>query len=509
MKIKIKSVFLALAAITMVLSACTQKIQESVTPTQTEVSAQSQGGTYIGILGYGDHANISDEHKFNYPSTYDLEQQYMSYWKSELSGNVKFLDSRPVLTGYDEAHGWSKDYDIYLRYYKLDKDLIPVIYQTIVHCVVGEDMKVYAKGTENVTGDSVKTAEQGRKLNVFPMTSIADKWIEGQEQGMTLAALLSERKQTDELKNPVTAFERIVHPVGGSVTANIPAGDDSVCLVYTFADGSHLNYVMRKYGEYWFVLSIIKDEYADGYRQAEKYVSNATASRLRGVTKTLYSKDYKDKVYELNDDFLLLGEAPESDAALYGLYGMSAMILRVGDNVYPVWKSFSDRGVEFACGDYDKDGVTEYSYSTCEGHGTGVSIYGLKIMEISKDNELSIHDFDNADELMKRVTWRLDDTAGTIYWYVDGMETRAASDIGKSYEGNGKAALKAVDLSSIRYMEYENGEWYMKVHAGIVYEPNVTGDYVDGIIITSHVTYDRDTFTLDNIRFGNAEAKLK
>ncbi|MDD6797080.1 MAG: hypothetical protein PUE71_02185 [Clostridia bacterium] len=89
------------------------------------------------------------------------------------------------------------------------------------------------------------------------------------------------------------------------------------------------------------------------------------------------------------------------------------------------------------------------------------------------------------------------------------METRAASDIGKSYEGNGKAALKAVDLSSIRYMEYENGEWYMKVHAGIVYEPNVTGDYVDGIIITSHVTYDRDTFTLDNIRFGNAEAKLK
>lgn len=98
MKIKIKSAFLTLAAMTMLLSACAHGTQENVTATQNESSAQSQGGTYIGILGYGDHANISDEHKFNYPSTYDLEQQYMSYWKSELSGNVKFLDSRPVLT---------------------------------------------------------------------------------------------------------------------------------------------------------------------------------------------------------------------------------------------------------------------------------------------------------------------------------------------------------------------------------------------------------------------------
>ena len=444
-----------------------------------QASSSAQQGTYVGYLFYGEHLNASDEQKFTFPSFAKFENQYLENWKKKLSADVRFLESRHVLTGYDEEHGWSKDFDVYMRYYALDDRYFPVMYATTLHCAVDDEMKVYIVSEENTEGTAVTTAEQGNTLDIFSMVYNHTKFVPEQNGNQSLA------------------LGKLARVSGGKITDTITVVDDSImCLVYTFADGSHLNYNMSKIGECWFIRSMVNDKYADIYRRAEQYTRQASAARLGAITQTMENLDAK--YFELADDFLLLGEDEEKDCALYGLFGCSAMVLRVGGNAYPVFRDWSDRGMVFAAADYDNDGTVEYAYSTCEGHGTGVYQERLHMLEINSDNTLSIRNMRDLNKQLERITYRYDEQQQALYWFVDGKQTGEAKDVSKAVSGH--SVLKDVDLYSIQYVSERDGRWYLEIHPGIVFDSNVSPDFENDLRITAEIKYSADgTFTLADI----------
>ena len=462
-----------------------------------QASSSAQQGTYVGYLFYGEHLNASDEQKFTFPSFAKFENQYLEDWKKKLSADVRFLESRHVLTGYDEEHGWSKDFDVYMRYYTLDDRYFPVMYATTLHCAVDDEMKVYIVSEESTDGNAVTTAKQGNTLDIFSMVYNHTKFVPEQNGNQSLAEYLAENTETDELSNPALALGKLARVSGGKITDTITVVDDSImCLVYTFADGSHLNYNMSKIGECWFIRSMVNDKYADTYRRAEQYTRQASAARLRAITQTMENPDAK--YYELGDDFLLLGEDEEKDCALYGLFGCSAMVLRVGGSAYPVFRDWSDRGMVFAAADYDNDGTVEYAYSTCEGHGTGVYQERLHMLEINSDNTLSIRNMRDLNKQLERITYRYDEQQQALYWFVDGKQTGEAKDLSKAVSGH--SVLKDVDLYSIQYVSERDGRWYLEIHPGIVFDSNVSPDFENDLRITAEIKYSADgTFTLADI----------
>lgn len=517
-----KAMVMASIALTMMLSSCTVNTQRNISDDTLQNTLQAAAGNtqqdakdiaspdnmgtkdgmdYVGYLNYGEHLNSSDEEKFVFPSFLKFEEQYLEYWQG-IYKNVSFLENRYVLLGYDEEHGWSKDFDVYMRYYAFDDKWLPVMYETTLHCIVDDEMRVYVAGVEHTKGDSVTTAQQGDKLGIFSMVYNHTEFIPYQDENQSLSEYLAAGKGIDELLEPALALVRIAHVEGGKVTELTPVVDNEImCLTYTFADGSHLNYNMHKIDGYWFISSLIGDEYADIHKRTAQYINGATTKRLRAVTKTMYTCTGDDKYYELSDNFLLLGEDKKTDSALYGLFGQGAMILCVGDNAYPIFRYWSSRSdMQFTANDYDNDGAVEYIYSTCEGTGTGVYFERIYVLEINADNTLTVNSMKNINtQLKSRISYRYDEQAQALYWIIDGKETGGPQDISKA-EFN---ELKNVDLVSIQYIKEQDGHRYLEIHPGLICDSNVSSDFRHDLCLTIEILYSPDgTFTLDNISVG-------
>lgn len=328
-----------------------------------------------------------------------------------------------------------------------------------------------------------------------------------QDNIQNLATNSSESNQqtcTDKLKNPITALICAAGISGGEVIEEIPADDGDICLVYQFSDGRIINYRMEETDGFWSVAGTIDEKFAERYRKAAEYVRNVTAQRLRGIVEDADSVNPYENIYEMADKFILLGMIEESDTALYGLYGGNAMVLRIGDNVYPVWRMWSDRNVKFAEGDYDNDGRKEYFYSTCEGYGTGMYIEGVHIFEIN-DNMLEVCDFRNIKEQLGRISYRYDEEKGAVYWIVDGREIDRPQYLIKGSSGN---RLTDLNLKLQRSVIERDKELYFEILAAAVYNSDGVIDYEDQLCIMARIEYLPDgQFKLADISVPGSDSK--
>jgi hypothetical protein len=94
----------------------------------------------------------------------------------------------------------------------------------------------------------------------------------------------------------------------------------------------------------------------------------------------------------------LLAEVPEREVALYGITGSQGdtALLRWGDSLAEFDWGFG--GPQMAaprlwCVDADNDGQEEVVLANCEGSGTGLSVYGLHIVEKGEDGTLTDYRF--------------------------------------------------------------------------------------------------------------------
>lgn len=467
---------------------------------------ESETYTHGSVMQFGDNTyecigKISCGNPFVFPDFHKLEQQYLSYWRWKVSDDVEFLESEPIFTGYDDEHDWSKDFDLYLRYYLHDADKIPVMYATIIKCIVDDDMNVYIAGEDYICGDKVENKNALEALGLFPMFYDVTKRVEDQELE-TYGNYILRKGGIDELKNPDGAVKRLLRLSGGKITELLPMENDELCVVYTFNDGSSVNIVLHKLGQYYISVGLINDEYADTYRKVKSYVENATAGDLKEITKSFYDNNgVTQEVYELSDNFIKLAEIKEQDAAIYGLYGCRAMVIRIGDVVAPIWNGWDMYGMELSSGDYDNDGTLEYSYSRCEGHGTGYRKYGINVVEVNGEN-IETHHFDDVNAALNQVTYEFDKENQSISWFANG-QSLGLSSISRTM-GLNLGDFKMVGLTEIQDMVLSNGEIELKVTPGVIFGDNVSPLFDDEINLCADVKYSQDgTFALENFRIVN------
>lgn len=309
----------------------------------------------------------------------------------------------------------------------------------------------------------------------------------------------SDRQQGTEgrFDDPAAALEYLTGIGGGKVIEEIPTDNGNVCLVYKSADGKIVNYRMEKGGDGWSVLDTADEEYAQKYRKTAEYLRKATAQRLRPVTEDADSVNPYKNIYELSDDFLLLGTIEENDTALYGLYGGNAMVLRVGDKTYPVWRMWSDRNVMFDKGDYDNDGNAEYIYSTCEAYGTGMYIEGVHIFEINDDDTLTVHDFRDVDKHLERIDYRYGSANGVVYWIIDGKELEKPHRLTNTAPDK---KLTGLNFKLQRSVFERGGRLYFEILAAAEYDSDGVIDYEDQLCLTARIVYRADgSFGLEDI----------
>lgn len=299
------------------------------------------------------------------------------------------------------------------------------------------------------------------------------------------------------LDSPLTALEYLTGIGSGKVIEEIRTDNRNVCLVYKFSDGKIINYRMEKGDDGWSVLDTAGEEYTQKYRKTAEYLRKATAQRLRLVTEDADSADPYKNIYELSDDFILLGTIEENDTALYGLYGGSAMVMRIGDKTYPVWRMWSDRNVMFDKGDYDNDGDIEYIYSTCEAYGTGMYIEGVHIFEINDDDTLTVHDFRDVDKHLERIDYRYDSDNGVVYWIIDGKELEKPHRLTNTAPDK---KLTGLNFKLQRSVFERGGRLYFEILAAAEYNSDGVIDYEDQLCLTARIVYRADgSFGLEDI----------
>lgn len=218
--------------------------------------------------------------------------------------------------------------------------------------------------------------------------------------------------------DPVTALETFLPLKGGSGKA-WQESFSSVIVAYTFANGETAHYYMAQKGAIWYPYLLVEKILADPLleessrkllltrmdqiaRQKQELAAT-TAEQLRGVTLQIeeviragnYGEPISEDCQEIYicwnpekyGEYGVIEELPKEDACLYGFYDGNAMMLRVGDQAYPIhgyWMNVHSELPKIYCGDYDQDGQKEFALITLGKTGTGVYGNQLRILEITE-----------------------------------------------------------------------------------------------------------------------------
>ena len=247
------------------------------------------------------------------------------------------------------------------------------------------------------------------------------------------------------LQDPVTALETLLPLKGGSGKA-YQESFSSVIVEYTFANGETAHYFMAQRGETWYPYLLIEESLADSLltedsrktllakldriEKQKEELAETTAEQLRSVKLQVEDVEYgrnRQEMQEYNTDniyacwnqeklgkYCILAEIPEADACLYGLYDGCAMVLRVGDQAYPIhgyWTNIRSDIPQMYCGDYDHDGQKEFALITLGKTGTGTFGNWLRVIEVTEDG-LEIHEPKSQGmygQLEQMVTYRYDE----------------------------------------------------------------------------------------------------
>lgn len=231
------------------------------------------------------------------------------------------------------------------------------------------------------------------------------------------------------------------------------------------------------------------------------FVSHLTPEELDTVTRE-YNHTYAEyndaDPYSL-DGLYLLDNLEDEGVSLYGFSNYTAMLLKDGDSIYPVyisWPAPVSVTPRIFKGDYDKDGVAEYALYTLGSHGTNTEIYHLTILEVN-DKELVGYTLEQTliDEHLNTITYEyLPDDQGLSIRTVSTHTLLDVSRLEALYDTTMEHLLWGNYIS----FEERDGTWWMNARAGVAPHSTAVVDYEYGIIFSAPVIYSKDhTFKLD------------
>ncbi|MCR5390453.1 MAG: M56 family metallopeptidase [Lachnospiraceae bacterium] len=166
-----------------------------------------------------------------------------------------------------------------------------------------------------------------------------------------------------------------------------------------------------------------------------------------------------------------------------------------GVKVYPVDIAMGFYGPRVAKFDADGDGVDEYLIAECEGTGTGVSQYGLCIVE-TDGNSCKLTRYDSqyfADYLNKNIGYQWDDEKQEFNVFTNTSDTaNAGSGIHvKPFERHSE--LEEIVWSDIISIEFEDGHVYLSAPTGYVYKDSPVPDYENAVRVRTEILVQEDS----------------
>ena len=187
-------------------------------------------------------------------------------------------------------------------------------------------------------------------------------------------------EKAEGLKDPVTATAFWLNIQGGQgkfIEKSFVEG----YVEWQFDNREQAHYDVYEFDGFWFPTlymewydALEKDWYPqvttetteknwDRLKRTKEFLKSVTAKDLRSVKEKIkYGEGAPER--EQDEKFGILFDLPEKDVTLYGVYDEYAMMLRVGDQAYPLknpYITYKRDCFKFACGDYDGDGQDEYA----------------------------------------------------------------------------------------------------------------------------------------------------
>lgn len=172
-----------------------------------------------------------------------------------------------------------------------------------------------------------------------------------------------------------------------------------------------------------------------------------------------------------------------------------------GVKVYPVDIAMGAYGPRVAKFDADGDGVDEYLIAECEGTGTGVSQYGLCIVE-TDGNSSKLTRYDSqyfADYLDKNIGYQWDDEKQefNVFTNTSGNSNAGSGIHVKPFERHSE--LEEIVWSDIISIEFEDGHVYLSAPTGYVYKDSPVPDYENAVRVRIEILVQEDSsITLSN-----------
>ena len=166
-----------------------------------------------------------------------------------------------------------------------------------------------------------------------------------------------------------------------------------------------------------------------------------------------------------------------------------------GVKVYPADIAMGAYGPRVAKFDADGDGVDEYLIAECEGTGSGVSQYGLCIVE-TDGNSSKLTRYDSqyfADYLDKNIGYQWDDEKQefNVFTNTSGNSNAGSGIHVKPFERH--SDLEQIVWSDIISIEFEDGHVYLSAPTGYVYKDSPAPDYENAVRVRIEILVQEDS----------------
>ncbi len=446
----------------------------------------------------------------SYQSLGEVEEACQQYWQENLGAEVKYWGKKEIPT---EGNGQVVE----LTFYTVDPDYFITIHKTYITYTWQEGV-IHIEDEKQVSFDKVKNGEMAEAMGEpeyyywWPWSmNKEDNGAAGnlQNQGMVSGADIYL-----PLLEPETALPLLLRLEGGSSRKRAEDYHQTY-VTYTFDDGSHINYVMRKgitppegfnEGTFWFPAYIVSDEELEEEILAHEYVEQADVEELKALTEV---GGEKSETWKFDNQYVLIDFIENEDVAIYGLYGGRAMVLREGNRIFPLYMGWISPQMilpKIYYGDYDKDGTREIALHTLMGTGTGLFISQLYMIEINKE-DICVNQFGSGDfsRFTGRITDTWEDENRMLYFAVDGKPIEQVLHLPAIHGSETETFKKVIWGNYIEFTETAKGQWMLTAEAGLASWEWAWPDYHE-IIASAPVNYHKDgSFSVGEINLTIGE----
>lgn len=186
-------------------------------------------------------------------------------------------------------------------------------------------------------------------------------------------------------------------------------------------------------------------------------------------------------------------------------YNTATSVIMDGEEGIPVDIAMGFYGPRIEKTDIDGDGEDEYLIAECEGTGTGMSVYGLCIVE--KDgNGYILTKYEGeyfAGIIRERVKYSYDQDTHEITITVQNSDGEVSYSRVIEREYSDEYELKNVVWHDIIRIELIDGKPYLSAPSGYIFADAPMPDYEDAVEITAPITVDEDScIVVGDFSFG-------